>query len=138
MIKDSRNIRNQILALLGKKDYRPLDKVAIARELGLKGRDRVMLRQNLRELERSGAIARIRKNRYILPAEADLVTGKLSLHQAGYGFLTPESPGEADIFVAAENTGTAMHGDRVVVRISRDAPYARIKGRREGRAIRLS
>src|SRR5947199_264504 len=30
-----------------------------------------------------------------------------------------------------------MHGDRVVVRISRDAPYGRIKGRREGRVIRI-
>src|ERR1043166_5568077 len=141
MIKDSRNIRNQILALLGKKDYRPLDKVAIARELGLKGRDRVMLRQNLRELERSGAIARIRKNRYILPAEADLVTGKLSLHQAGYGFLVSEKSGEPDTFVAAENTGTAMHGDREVVRVNRDESYARSlrarHGRPEGRVIRI-
>jgi ribonuclease R len=30
-----------------------------------------------------------------------------------------------------------MHGDRVVARISRDAPYGRIKGRREGRVIRI-
>jgi ribonuclease R len=91
----------------------------------------------LRELERAGEIARIRKNRYVLPAEADLVAGKLSIHQAGYGFLTPEKAGEPDIFIAAENTGTAMHGDRVVARISQDAPYGRIRGRREGRVIRI-
>jgi ribonuclease R len=91
----------------------------------------------LRELERAGEIARIRKNRYVLPAEADLVTGKLSIHQAGYGFLTSEIPGQPDVFVAAENTGTAMHGDRVVARISQDEPYRRIKGRREGRVIRI-
>src|SRR5205085_2275381 len=36
-----------------------------------------------------------------------------------------------------ENIGTAMHSDRVVARISRDAPYDRIKGRREGRVIRI-
>src|SRR5436190_20431531 len=30
-----------------------------------------------------------------------------------------------------------MHGDRVVARISRDAPHDRIKGRREGRIIRI-
>jgi ribonuclease R len=93
--------------------------------------------QLLRELERAGEIARIRKNRYVLPAEADLVTGTLSIHQAGYGFLITEKPGKPDIFVAAENTGTAMHGDRVVVRISRDRPYARAKGRQEGRVIRI-
>jgi ribonuclease R len=99
--------------------------------------ERVALRKTLRELERSGEIARIRKNRYVLPAEADLVAGKLSIHPAGYGFLAPETAGEPDIFIAAENIGTAMHGDRVVVRISRDEPYTRVKGRREGRVIRI-
>jgi ribonuclease R len=134
---NGRKIREQVLALLERKDYRPLNKIDIAQELGLTGTQRNALRKTLRELERTGAIARIRKNRYVLPAEADLVTGKLSIHQAGYGFLAPESPGEPDVFIAAENIGTAMHDDRVVVRISRDAPYGRIKGRREGRVIRI-
>ena len=130
-------IREQVLALLARKDYRPLNKADIARELSLTGAQRNVVRNTLRELERAGVIARIRKNRYVLPAEADLVTGKLSIHQVGYGFLVPETPGEPDVFIAAENIGTAMHGDRVVVRISRDAPYGRIKGRREGRVIRI-
>src|SRR6266568_273332 len=137
MAANGRKIREQVLALLDRKDYRPLNKIDIARELGLTGTQRNALRKTLRELERAGAIARIRKNRYVLPAEADLVAGKLSIHQAGYGFLIPETPGEPDIFIAAENIGTAMHGDRVVARISRDSPDDRIKGRREGRVIRI-
>ena len=124
MTKDGRNIREEILALLARKDYRPLDKNELAKKLGRKSGVRMGLNQILHELERSGEIARIRKNRYVLPAEADLVTGKLSIHQAGYGFLVTDKPGDPDIFVAAENTGTAMHGDRVVVRITRDAAYA--------------
>jgi ribonuclease R len=135
MVENGRNIREQILALLGRKDYRPLDKMEIARRLGLKRSARIA--GLLRELERAGQIARIRKNRYVLPAAADLVAGKLSIHQAGYGFLTPETPGAPDIFIAAENTGTAMHGDRVVARISRDAPYRRAGSLREGRVIRI-
>src|SRR6266699_2159412 len=137
MALNGRNIREQILGLLARKDYRPLNRVDIARKLGLTAAERVALRKTLRELERAGEIARIRKNRYVLPAEADLVTGKVSIHQAGYGFLAPETPGETDVFIAAENIGTAMHGDRVVARISRDAPHDRIKGRREGRIIRI-
>ncbi len=137
MASNGRKIHQQILALLARKDYRPLDKDALAKTLGRKSGVRMGLNQALRELERAGEIARIRKNRYVLPAEADLVAGKLSIHQAGYGFLTPEKPGESDIFIAAENTGTAMHGDRVVARISQDAPYGRIRGRREGRVIRI-
>src|SRR5437868_4624561 len=137
MATNGRNIREDLLALLARKDYRPLNKVDIARKLGLDGSERVALRKTLRELERTGEIARIRKNRYVLPVEADLVAGKLSVHQAGYGFLMPETAGEPDVFVAAENIGTAMHGDRVLVRISRDVPDRRIKGRREGRVIRI-
>src|SRR5437868_10509153 len=128
MALNGRNIREQILSLLARKDYRPLNKLDIARKLGVTGAVRVALRKTLRELERAGEIARIRKNRYVLPAEADLVAGKLSIHQAGYGFLTPETSGEPDIFIAAENVGVAMHGDRVVVRISRDTPpHDRVK-----------
>ena len=130
-------IREELLALLSRKDYRPLNKDEIARKLGVTGKTRVALRKNLRDLERAGEIARIRKERYVLPAEADLLTGKLSLHPSGYGFLTSEKPGEQDIFIAAENVGTAMHGDRVVARISPELPSGRIKGRREGRIIRI-
>jgi len=139
MTADGRKIRSQIMALLGRRDYRPLDKTEIARALGLRSDQRVALRKELRELERAGEIARIRKNRYILPPEADLVTGILQVHQAGYGFLVTQKPGEADLFIAAENTGTALNGDRVVARISRETPK-RGKDQRplkEGRVIRI-
>src|SRR6266403_543038 len=137
MIANGPRIREQILALLSRKDYRPLNKVEIARKIGVSGRARLAVRGTLRDLERAGEIARIRKDRYVLPAEADLVTGKLSVHPVGYGFLTSEKPGEPDVFIAAENVGTGMHGDRVVARISPEPPAGRTKGRREGRVIRI-
>ena len=149
MPQNGRTIREKVLALLRAPDYRPGDRNEIAQALGAKGRQRIEVRRTLRELEHAGEIVRIRKNRYVLPSEADLVTGKLSIHQAGYGFLVPEKSGEPDIFVAAENTGTAMNGDRVVVRISRDVPQHRAKDRpafaaaragrhrSEGRVIRI-
>jgi len=145
MTKNGRTIREKVLALLRAPDYRPRDRNEIARELGLKGRESGSVRKTLRELENGGEIVRIRKNRYVLPSEADLVTGKLSIHQAGYGFLVPEKAGEPDVFIATENTGTAMTGDRVVARISRDVPPRRakvragqaFKSRSEGRVIRI-
>jgi ribonuclease R len=140
MTKDGRKIREQILELLAARDYRPLDQVEIARKLKLSSSERVVLRNTLRELEHSGEIARIRKNRYVLPAEADLVTGTLSINQAGFAFLDTDKPGQTNVFVAAENIGTGMHGDRVVVRISRDKPPRRGKDRHtlpDGRVIRI-
>src|SRR5256886_11871130 len=137
MSSNGRKIRDQIFALLSRKDYRPLNKIEIARKIGVSGSARVALRRMLRDLELAGEIARIRKDRYVLPVEADLVTGKLSIHPVGYGFLAQEKSGEPDVFIAAENIGTAMHGDRVVARMSPDEPSGRIKGRREGRVIRI-
>ena len=140
MTKDGRKIREQILELLAARDYRPLDQIEIARKLNLSRSERVLLRNTLRELEHSGEIARIRKNRYVLPAEADLVTGTLSINQAGFAFLDTDKPGQTNVFVAAENIGTGMHGDRVVVRISRDKPPRRGKDRHtlpDGRVIRI-
>jgi ribonuclease R len=139
-MKRDADTKQKILALLRAPKYRPLDKKELARALGFKSENRSDLKDALRELERAGEIARIRKNRYILPSEADLVTGKIQIHQAGFGFLAREGSDAGDIFISAENTGTAMNGDRVVARITRDAEYARARGgsnRPEGRVIRI-
>ena len=40
-------IREQILALLSRKDYRPLNKIEIANKLGVSGRARVALREHV-------------------------------------------------------------------------------------------
>src|SRR5437870_9973810 len=95
MASNGRNIREQILALLASADYRPLDKSELARALGRKSGVRMGLNQALREVERAGEIARIRRNRYVLPPAADLVTGALRVRRAGYGFLISEKTGEA-------------------------------------------
>ncbi len=140
MKRDS-DTKQRILALLRAPKYRPLDKKELARALGFKSETRSDLKEALRELEHGGEIARIRKDRYILPAEADLVTGKLQIMQAGFGFLVREGAEEGgDIYVSADNTGTAMNGDRVVARITRDSNYNRARSgsnRPEGRVIRI-
>jgi ribonuclease R len=135
------DLKQQILRIMSGPKYRPLDNVELGKALGRKSGVRMNLNQTLKELERSGEIARIRKNRYVLPSEADLVTGTVHVHQSGFAFVSNENkPGEQDLFIAAENTGTAMHGDRVVARITRDERYSRARGgdaRPEGRIIRI-
>src|SRR5438270_11320292 len=132
------DLRAEILRLVQEPKYRPLDKIEITDALGYGAARRNEVRRALRDLEQEGEIARIRKNRYVLPDAADLVTGTVSVHEAGYAFLTNEKPGQSDLFIAAENTGTAMHGDRVVARIIRGAEFSRArKPRAEGRVIRI-
>src|SRR3989442_1925754 len=87
MMKSNEEIKQQILNVLRAPKYRPLARVDLAKVLGRKSGVRMGLNQALRELEQSGEIARIRQNRYVLPEAADLVTGTLQVHQAGYAFL---------------------------------------------------
>ncbi len=139
MKQNTPSLKEQILRILRAPKYRPLDKKELGKLLGRRSGERMDLSQTLKELEYSGEIARIRQDRYVISAEADLVTGSLHVHQAGYAFLSREGSDEQDLFIAAENTGTAMHGDRVVARITRDERPGRSKGpsRAEGRIIRI-
>jgi ribonuclease R len=134
----SNDLRTEILNLLRQPKYRPLDKKEIADALSYSAARRNEVRRGLRDLEQAGEIARIRKNRYVLPDQADLVTGTLTVHEAGYAFLADEKPGKRDLFIAAENTGMAMHGDHVVARVIRPAELSRARQPRpEGRVIRI-
>src|SRR5437588_12097702 len=119
------DLRSEILRLIREPKYRPLDKIEIADTLGYGAARQNEVRRALRDLEQEGEIARIRKNRYVLPDAADLVTGTLSVHEAGYAFLTNEKAGQSDLFIAAENTGTAMHCDRCVPRLFRGPDFVR-------------
>ena len=67
------------------------------------------------------------------------VTGRLSMHRDGYGFVIPESESlraklAGDIFIPPAGVGQAMHGDRVVVELG----GIRAGGRAEGRILRVA
>ena len=111
----------QLLRFLGSRNYQPLNKTELAKKLGVPIQERQQLRKLLGALELAGKITRIRKDRYVLPKEADLVVGALQVNPQGFGYVLNESnDGRGDIYVSEENMGTAMHRDRVVDRIIRD------------------
>ena len=95
----------------------------LAKELQIPLNERSRFRRLLNDLETAGKITRIRKDRYVVPQEADLMVGVLQVNPDGFGYLLNESgDGLGDLYISAENQGTAMHKDRVVARISRDRP----------------
>ena len=109
------SLRERILKLMREPRYQPLDKVELTDKLGLSSDDRGQLRALLRTMEQEGVIARIRKDRYVLPQEANLCTGILRVSRGGRARL--DCGVEPHIFVSAENAGVAMNGDRVVARL---------------------
>ena len=116
----------------------------LLRELGLHGDERRQLREHLDALVKSGKLIEIDSGRFAIPKAAagkNLVAGQLSLHRDGFGFVLPDpnaldprlkSQLSGDIFIPPPFVGPAMHGDRVLVEISRIGP----DGRAEGRILR--
>src|SRR4051812_24908119 len=105
-----------MLRLVGQRDYMRLNVPELLRALHLPPQAQQELQRVLRELERTGRIARIKGNRYILPREADLIPGRIRMNRQGKGFLQPDDPGLKEIEIPESATATALHEDRVLVR----------------------
>jgi len=112
-------MEEQILRLLGQKNYAPLNVPELLRLLRLSPNRQQELQRVLRALEQSGRIARTKGNRYIQSREADLIPGRIQINRQGKGFLQPDDAGSKEIMIPQNATSTALHGDRVLVR--RDA-----------------
>jgi ribonuclease R len=108
----------------------------VVRAVDLGSDERRSLQHYLDELDSEGVIHRIRRGRYSLPARENLVSGTLSCHRDGYGFLIPDDRKtyKEDIFIPARNMEDALHEDRVLVKIARKKhmPPRRFRGRRNG------
>jgi len=109
-------MEEQILKLLGRRDYAPANVPELLRQLRLAPQRQQELQGVLRRLEQSGRIARTKGNRYILSREADLVPGRIRINRQGKGFLQPDDAGLKEIMIPQEATSTALHEDRVLVR----------------------
>lgn len=134
-----RDLRERILQELRRPNYQPLDKMGFSKALQWPPGKRSVLRQALKDLEQEGLIARIRKDHYVLPEAADLVTGILHVHPSGNAHLVNEKRGQPDIFISAVNMGVALHRDKVVARIMHEGREQRRRGEAqpEGRIIRI-
>ena len=144
MLTPSLKLRDRLPALLRSPDYVPLDEPGIARALGLPKKERDSLAFEIRRLLAAGEIVRIKQDRLCLPRDADLVTGRILFRQGGSAYVLPEKratgPEKPAIQISAEDTGVAMHGDQVVVRLSDELtrPHGnRPGGEPAGRVIRI-
>jgi ribonuclease R len=74
------------------------------------------------------------------PAAAqDELTGRLVLHQDGYGFVVPDKAMpqlDGDVFIPRDAVGDAMHGDRVLARLQRLGGVVGAQ-RAEGRIVKI-
>jgi ribonuclease R len=128
-------------------------------ELGLRSSQARDLKQLLRGLSRQRKILSLKKSHFALDRSApsssvpardlsrgrNVVSGRLIGHRDGYGFVVPDAPvaeNDQDIFIPPDGMSSAMHGDRVEVRVVRSIPRLRDgpegAGRLEGRIFRVT
>ncbi len=113
---------------------RPVKADAILRGFGLKGqRMRSLLVDRLDKMVRSGRILENRRGEYCLTAKLDLVTGTVTGHRDGFGFVVRDDGEDDDIYLSAREMRPVFDGDRVAVRIvGRDR-----RGRPEGDLVEV-
>jgi ribonuclease R len=113
-------LKDHILSLMRKSAYRPMTYRELVGRFNVPSDRRNEFKNLIRDLCESGEVVKVKGKRYGLARKMNLVTGTLSSHPEGFGFVAPEKSGEGravDIFVKARNIGSAMHGDLVLVRL---------------------
>ena len=123
-----------LLQLIRTRVHHPATIRELMRRLSISRQDRHEFRRQVAQLVDQGDLIRIRGNRFSVPGETGLQVGCLHVNPRGFGFVSPEPSTRAeneDIYVAGDDIGDAMHGDRVVVRAAAG------QGRREGRIVQV-
>lgn len=109
----------------------------LVRELGVRAGARTELELALARLAARGDLIELRSGQYVVTAHSrEFRAGRLQMHRDGYGFVIPDQPIEdarGDVFIPPASAEKAMHGDRVVVRITRFDN----QGRAEGEIVKI-
>lgn len=110
----------------------------LVKEWRLTGENRDVLESLLDRIVDRGLLVELRSGHFIATGEnSDYLTGRLSIHRDGFGFLVPDAstvgPAISDIFLPPSEAAKGMHGDRAVVQIVRRGG----EGRAEGEILRI-
>ena len=97
---------------------KPLKADAILKAFDLKGqRMRSQLVDRLNAMLRAGQILENRRGEYCLTAKLDLVTGTVSGHRDGFGFVMRDDGESDDVYLSAREMRSLFNGDRVAIRV---------------------
>lgn len=111
--------------------YPPLNIEEIMLYLDIPFDDMEELAAILRSLTETGDIVKTNRRKYASPEKLGYQVGKFAANERGFGFLLKE---EGDVFIPAAQTGGAMDGDTVMVRIDAKSTADR---RREGSVVKV-
>jgi len=122
---DQKKLIEMITRVMAKNPRQPLNYKQIAARLHFSEKEeKRALTEALLRMKKDGLSEERNHGKYILKAVGGYITGTVDLTKFGYGFVISDEI-EDDVFIAARNLNTALHGDQVKVLL-----YARHKGKR--------
>jgi ribonuclease R len=95
----------------------PLDAPALARALKVKPAALEVLGRRLNAMERDGQIRADSGGKYQLADQSSFISGKVSAHRDGFGFMVPDDA-SPDLFLSDKEMQKVLHGDRVRAKIT--------------------
>lgn len=130
---DQKKLIELIVRAMAKTPRQPLNYKQIAAKLKITEKEeKRALSEALLRMKKDGTVDERGHGKYILKAVGGYVTGTIDLTKFGYAFVITDEL-EDDVFIAARNLNTALHGDQVKVLL-----YARRKGNRpEGEVVEI-
>ena len=130
-----------VISTFAENPFRAYNYKQIARRLGLRDQaSKDLIFNILEELHLAGELTEVKPGKYVLNAESvqksglarKYVNGTVDMKKTGKAYITPDDGGE-DIFIAANNTHRALHGDYVKVLL-----FPRRKGhKKEGEIVEI-
>ena len=89
--------------------------------------------ETLKEMKKNGILREVQAGRFKLKQQGAMIRGTVDMTRMGYAFIITDDI-EEDVFVSNRNLNTALHGDKVKVRL-----LVRRKGNRpEGEVMEIS
>lgn len=119
----TKHIKRNLFQILEHEDYQPVKAYELSESIGLHKSERKAFHAVLRALEEEGKIIRLRRNLIALPQQAEEISGTLSVHLQGFGFVVREEnpDGLSDVFIPRNSMKGARHGDSVLIRVREDS-----------------
>ena len=130
---DQKKLIELITRAMAKNPRQSLNYKQLAARLQLTEKDeKRALSDALFRMKKDGLAEERGHGKYLLKAVGGYITGTVDLTKFGYAFVITDEM-EDDVFIAARNLNTALHGDEVKVLL-----YARHKGKRpEGEVVEI-
>lgn len=135
---DETTILNYLGQVQGKHRNPTMEELGNA--LGLESKEELTeLIRHVNNMEVTGQIIKTKKGRISLPENMGFFSGRLQLHQKGFGFLIQDKiegqPNRPDVFIPPNKTKNAMNGDTVLVKV--DLKAFETRGKDEGEVVKI-